>query len=159
MLILQSLLLCQHLLFAMTALPTTKTYLPARSDKEPMQDVQSRQGRLDAAGCRGALLTQTGFDPGAGAFWTLCRFSWVYTPLWRKSQPLVRVPGMCNSPSPKCCSRSGGISAGQPFASAACSRRLPALTVHDSPPHRQRVDSYTYNGVHPTGQILCFCEI
>ena len=29
-------------------------HLPAQSDKEPVQDVQSRQGRLDAAGSRGA---------------------------------------------------------------------------------------------------------
>ena len=135
-------------------------HLPAQSEKVQVQAVPSRQGRVHAAGSRGALgSTRTGICTGIRASWASGRISCIYMPLWRRIQPLVRVPGMRNSPSPKCCSRSGGISAGQPFASAACSRRLPALTVHDSPPHRQRVDSYTYNGVHPTGQILCFCEI
>ena len=34
-------------------------HLPAQSDKEPVQDVQSRQGRVIAAGSRGALTCST----------------------------------------------------------------------------------------------------
>ena len=40
-------------------------YLPARSDTEQKQDVHSRQGRVHAAGSRGALRhTNTSFCPG-----------------------------------------------------------------------------------------------
>ena len=44
-------------------------HLPARSDKEQVQDVQSRQGRVHAAGSRGALgFTHTGLFSGTSAF-------------------------------------------------------------------------------------------
>ena len=43
-------------------------HLLAQSDQEPMQDEQSRQGRVHAAGSRGALTsTHTSFCPGTSA--------------------------------------------------------------------------------------------
>ena len=45
-----------------------------------------------------------------------------------------------------------------PWASAACSIRLAALAVTHRLLLVSSLHSYTYNVVHPTAQILCFCD-
>ena len=66
-------------------------HLPAQSDKEPVQDVRSRQGRVIAAGSRGALTCST----HAGVFVRPQGVSWqslTHAP----SLPTAQILCFCN---------------------------------------------------------------